>query len=438
MSDQFGVFLFLLWNLVQWVMWFSVLRHLFPSRLSKWGTVAIETLISAISISLCHFVISDYGAMRTGIALLSLCGPGILLHKGSLFRKTVACIAVFFSTICVETLFMFIMPDIVMVIAERHLTAPVVFLYYIEYIFLQALLLAIVYKGFRHWERKVSGQLTEKEGWLFFLFPVSQLVLLIGWYFNFITDLSTREVIITAIVSAFCAISDILLFRMISKTSENARLQAQNALLNEQIAVQSSYYKTLAQNYSDMSKMRHDISNHLYTIQILLQDDKKAEALHYAAELRQSELVRSVMSDCHNTVIDAFVRHKVGELSAEGIDITCRADMPAQMDILDTDIIIALGNILDNAAEACHQTEAPQIRLSVRYEDHLLRFEAENSCLHRQEGKKRRIPYLSRGLGSKILQSLAEKYNGSYHGYADGETYHTVLVLKEPPASQTR
>ena len=45
--------------------------------------------------------------------------------------------------------------------------------------------------------------------------------------------------------------------------------------------------------------------------------------------------------------------------------------------------------------------------------------------------KKRRIPYLERGLGSGILQALAEKYHGNYNGYYDDNAYHTVLVLKE-------
>lgn len=429
-SDTFYVLLFLLWNIVQWMMWYFTLHNLFPTKLSPALTYGIELVISIVGVCTLYYMDgSVLGKLVTPFLTFIL--PAILLHRSTVFRKLVACVAILFSMVCTETVCSFFMPTIMLEVANRSFYDIQYVFYYVEFLFCQGLFLLMVCLIFRRWNRTVSGYLTAREGWLFLLFPLSQYILLAGWYINFMDEYSVFQVISSAVVAIFCVVADMLLFRTLKRNSENAKLHAQNDLLQKQITVQNHYYEALAQNYSDMSRLRHDIGNHLFTIQALLKDNKKNEAMQYAAELQQSDLVKALMSDCHNTVVSAFLQHKTEALTTAGIDISCHVSLPACTAVSDTDIIIALGNILDNAAEACQQTEKPYIHLQLLYQDQLLRFEAANPCPDRPEVKKRRIPYLERGIGSGILQALAEKYNGNYNGYNDGNIYHTVLVLKE-------
>lgn len=430
-SSPIQVVLFFLWNLIQWMMWFYVIHRLFPPKLSKVAAYTIELGCTVADLLLAYYVVADMTAIRTSMALLWFFLPVLLLHHGSYFRKLVVCFSLLCSMVCTELLHSILMPEAMIMIVNRDFGHAIVIFYYIEYLFFQGILSAAVYFIFRRWSKSVSGYLNSKDGWLFLLFPVSQYILMTGWFFNFYQDLDPSESLVIIIVTSICIASDIMLFRALRRYTETAKLRAQNDLLQKQISVQSSYYQALAQNYSDMSHLRHDIGKHLFTIQVLLQDNKKNEAMQYAAELQQSELVKALMSDCHNTVVSAFLRHKTDILTASGIDMTCHVSLPAHTAVSDTDIIIALGNILDNAAEACKQTDEPYIRLQLIYQDQLLHFEVVNSFAAQPKAKKRRIPYLERGIGSGILQALAEKYNGSFNGYFDGNVYHTVLVLKE-------
>lgn len=429
-TEFFYVLLFLLWNITQWMMWHFTLHKLFPTKLSPALTYLIDLAVTVAGVCLLYYQGSSVLA-KLLFPILFFILPTQLLHRSTVFRKLVACVAILFSMVCTETVCSFFMPTIMLEVANRSFYGIKYTFYYVEFLFCQGLFLLMVYLIFRRWDRTVSGYLTAKEGWLFFLFPLSQYILLAGWYINFMDEYSVLQVISSAVVAILCVVADLLLFRTLKRNSENAKLHAQNDLLQKQITVQNHYYEALAQNYSDMSRLRHDIGNHLFTIQALLKDNKKNEAIQYAAELQQSKLVKALMSDCHNTVVSAFLQHKTEVLTAAGIDVRCYADLPAHTAVSDTDIIIALGNILDNAAEACQQTDKPYIRLNLIYQDHLLHFETVNACAVQPKAKKRRIPYLERGIGSGILQALAEKYHGNFSGYADGTAYHTTLVLKE-------
>lgn len=425
------VLAFLLWNICQWMMWFYTIHKLFPPKLPSAAAYGIELFSTVTGVSLLYYLLDDSVVGTLIVPIVTFILPVLLLHRNTAFRKLVVCIAMLFSMVCTESVFSFIFTDVMNTVAQRNFYSLDCILYYIYFLFLQGIFLLLIYFLFHRWNRNLSGYLSVREGWLFLLFPVSQYVLLAGWYMNLKDGFTPSLLLISAVIIAFCTAADLLLFRTLKRNSENAKLRTQNDLLRNELATQSSYYRALAKNYSDMSRLRHDIGNHLFTIQILLQENKGDEAMQYAEELRQSELIQSLLSDCHNTVVSAFLRHKTEDLSADGIALTCNVSLPAHTAISDTDTIIALGNILDNAAEACRQTEHPYIRLQLMYQDHLLHFEAVNSCPDHPQMKKRRIPYLERGLGSGILQALAEKYHGSYRGYPDNDAYHTVLVLKE-------
>ena len=51
------------------------------------------------------------------------------------------------------------------------------------------------------------------------------------------------------------------------------------------------------------------------------------------------------------------------------------------------------------------------------------------------QGKKlRRIPELERGVGFRVLSSLAEKYDGSFRHTCENDTYTVTLLLRAAAA----
>ena len=431
-STIYTVFFFL-FNFIQWTMWYAAASRIFPPKLPRWLTYVVAAACICAAIYLDAYPWADFPALRTMSFLLFFTLPVVLLCRGKVVRKLIASVFILVSMVVTELIMSFITPKWELQVALRHYDSPSVLFFYVEYLICSAILLLIVIRAMEALERKTENSISDRERLLFLLFPISQYILLTGWYLNFVEDLSLSQLAATLLVVLFCVVTDILLYRAIMRTSDNARLRAQNELMEQQISARNEYYQLLAQNYSDMSKLRHDIASHVYTIRILLEDGKRAEALQYAEELQHSPTVQTLLSECHNTVIGSFLRHRIDELTARGVRVTAEIRLPAQCGISDTDLIIAFGNMLDNAAEACAKASDPYLTIRSGIADHFLHIEMENSCCPGDKGGKkvRRVPYLERGIGSSILQSLADKYGGNYMVHREASSCQTTLVLKE-------
>ena len=95
-----------------------------------------------------------------------------------------------------------------------------------------------------------------------------------------------------------------------------------------------------------------------------------------------------------------------------------------ELPVSNTDLIVAFGNLLDNALEACSGIPDAQIMLRAHMDKGYLVIQESNPVRARQpQGKKpRRIPELERGVGFRVLSGLAAKYDGSFR--------HACVVLR--------
>ncbi len=92
-------------------------------------------------------------------------------------------------------------------------------------------------------------------------------------------------------------------------------------------------------------------------------------------------------------------------------------------------MVSALGNLLDNAAEAALKCEKPWIKLFANYVKGYLIIEVSNPVPPTAE-KKRRIPELPRGVGTHILTEIAEIYSGQYTAHEQAGVFLATLTLR--------
>ena len=98
--------------------------------------------------------------------------------------------------------------------------------------------------------------------------------------------------------------------------------------------------------------------------------------------------------------------------------------------IRNADMVVAFGNLLDNAAEACRDAGEKRLSLSARMNRGFLCIEVRNPAPAAPARHSRRIPELERGIGSHILRALAETYEGSYALTPSGGECTASLLLK--------
>ncbi len=281
-----------------------------------------------------------------------------------------------------------------------------------------------------HFKQRHAGKVTGREWLLILLFPISQYYLLSGW---FTTDTAVENFARSGHLAAailVCIAADVGMTVTMFAVARNTELSTRNKMLKKQLDSQQSYYQELADYYENLRLLRHDIGNHMYTVRILLEEGRTDEAREYAAEIQEKSSFISRLGNCDNPVVDSFLSRRREELEEAGVSLKLSVSLPKRSRIANSDLICALGNLLDNAVEASEETGNKSIWLNMRYDAPYLCVETQNPCPAAPKKKKRRIPELERGQGFAALLRLAEKYDGAFLTEQQDGTFTASLSLR--------
>ena len=384
-----------------------ICEHRFPLYISipaevlnAFGFTAILMLLPVLSVV--RFVL--------GIILFVLIM--LLLHRGKPVRIILVSVLVIGSVGIAEMIYMLLMPREASLSGEliQENAIPV----YAGYLFLNAVILSILVVLIKFLDRKNTNRSSSRFWLLYPIFPIVQLATVVV-YFQSYARFGIFPMQVVWLIILYLA-SDIVLYVSMQMASRNAELNVRNEILEEQVRDQEDYYRELTRNYEDIRKMRHDIDNHLYTMQALLEEGQIEEAAMYSQRVAKENASLKMFADCRNTVAAAYLEKKAEDLQNDGILFQAEIHLPELHSISNTDLICVFGNLLDNAQEACVKTEDPWIELNASFQQPYLKIVCRNACMSRTEAqqKKRRIPEMERGVGFTILSQLAERYDGEF------------------------
>ena len=268
-----------------------------------------------------------------------------------------------------------------------------------------------------------------KNDWLLFaVFPISQAFLMFGWLDAIRTTADESRVVFFIIAIVAAVIADVGIFLSVLHIAQRAQLKAENEMLSRQVEAQEKHYADLTAQYESIRRMRHDIANHRDTMQALLENSRSSEAAAYLSELKSSAY-DTTLGICENPIIDAFLHNKIESAKAAGVEIRARVSLSTGLTVSNVDLVRAFGNLLDNAVEACSGIAGACVDLSCAQLSGCLVIRTENPVSRSPAEKQRRIPELERGVGSRVLKDLAEKYNGSLKQEQQDGVFRAELIL---------
>lgn len=411
-----NVFIFLLW------LWFFSLTM--ERRFSRpiTGLLFIGTYAIYWSVN----YVPQGSPLRTVVIL----GSSLILafsgFRGSIGRHITVCLVALGATSLTEILILLLFPDQILIPTNPNvLQQPHMLLAQILYLLILAVLLWIASLVVNRYKTR----LTTLQWLSYTLVPLSQAFSFTVFCYMTLLGTSGYTWIAIAVCLACFVAADVLTVSAIRETAKKAELEAENRMLAKQINAQTEYYANLTQQYEENRRMRHDIQHHLHTIQILIEQGRHEDASQYAAEMLPQHTARPKLLQCENTVVDAFLSSRMQEAERNGMRISAEIVLPSELAIQNTDLIIAFGNLLDNAMEACAGIERPEIRIDAHVSQGCLVIHAENPTALRPQEKQRRIPELERGLGLHILEDLSKKYNGQLQYEAANERFQITLIL---------
>lgn len=196
----------------------------------------------------------------------------------------------------------------------------------------------------------------------------------------------------------------------------------QAMIATKMLAMQKEYYKSIEDSQKDMIALRHDFKNHLQSLSFLLQSKQYEEAAQYIEVIYEEANKSKIPVSGGNNMINILLNNCQVRAEASGISLSTNIMIPNALPITNTDISIVLGNLIDNAIEACEKlppnASIPRfIKIDIRILKQFLFIKIVNAFNgeYIKDGLlfKTLKPEKHHGIGLSNIQRVVEKYNGT-------------------------
>ena len=141
---------------------------------------------------------------------------------------------------------------------------------------------------------------------------------------------------------------------------ERKNIEYQNQLLARQVEEVQNIYLT-------MRGWRHDYHNHLQSMKAYVEMGQYDKLQEYLGLLENDLDQVNQLCDSGNVNLDAILNSKISLAEKNGIRVDYKAACPANLTVSDIDLCALIGNLIDNAVEACEGLADPYIRLYIGY-----------------------------------------------------------------------
>lgn len=413
----------IVFNLIEFVLFYTAMNNILTRRGSfraLIGTIAV--VLPVYYFGSCALPFGGFLRLVFGVVFIFL--PIAVCYTDPLLKRVALYMGGWVLIMITEI--------VIGMIAGADMQSDFPYFFYISYLVILSVLLTGYVLAVNSFRREYKELLRPLDRLAMAIFLFGQMVMFFGlmrlvWTDIFFQETVETPVLLIIVSLVLCVLSDVLLLWILVRSARATRTEMENIILTRQLEAQQKYYSSLNAQYETIRRIRHDIANHIYTVEALLSDRKLKEAEKYTRELSEENEKLAISKFCDHPVVDSFLSSRVEELTEGGIAVHVEAAIPRTLEIGSTELITALGNLLDNAEEACCGLKDPEISLDISVSDHILIIRTRNPVSAQNEHKER-IPGLKRGIGTLILKELAEKYNGHYElentdGYCTASLY---------------
>ena len=292
----------------------------------------------------------------------------------------------------------------------------------------------IIIQMYKRWKgRDFTVPLSFRYWIRLFLVPVSSMVIT---HYAHVAALHSGKMAFFYFLSIFIILVNYLIFDVYDRMSTQALMERQNQAYEQEIRLCVRQAAEREEAYRQTRVLRHDLKGRLVALSALLEAGQ-TEATQKEIEkmLKENSLNRHGTAETGNLALDALVNYKYAAAAAEGIQMSCRLEVPAELFVEGTDLCIILENLLDNAMEAVAVLPEGerQVSLDVQLTKGIILITVENpyqgDILLDSHGKIRSSKTGDHGIGLLSVERTAEKYAGeAFISYEDGHFRVSVML----------
>ncbi|MDL2327386.1 GHKL domain-containing protein [Ruminococcaceae bacterium OttesenSCG-928-A11] len=211
------------------------------------------------------------------------------------------------------------------------------------------------------------------------------------------------------------------------------RQNQQYALERQHDRFREEHYRDLEAHQAEIRAIRHDLKNQLIAMNAYVEAGSAERAQAQISALIDQLSENERFSFAEHAGLNGLLSATYRQAQQAGARCDFTIDLPAEVGMADADLVALVGNILDNALEACrHCQDTAYIRLEMARRGNTLLLRCENST----DGKAptldtRKEDRVNHGIGMGTIQRIVEKHHGElqYRFAADHFVLEFTLFL---------
>lgn len=228
------------------------------------------------------------------------------------------------------------------------------------------------------------------------------------------TELKNFLIKILAFANTLCLI--VVLVSLLTNVLFRQYQKDINKILENQVQIQLKHYEKSEKINTEIRRFRHDYNNHMNCMKSLVQSGRYDELMDYINNISDAFPQSGFLYNTGNYIADAILTDKLENARKNGTNISFKGIISPSIN--NTYLCIILGNILDNAVEACEKIDGEkEISVFGGYQHGYFILIAKNpiSCHVQTENG---IPATTKpdtayhGFGLQNVESVVKKYDG--------------------------
>ena len=237
---------------------------------------------------------------------------------------------------------------------------------------------------------------------------------------------------VVILFSALCVVGFFLIRRTLYNMIDRRIERFQSELIEKQV-------REIQNMYRQVRGWRHDYRNHINNMKIQLSQENYDGLSDYLNELADDLDTVDTVIKTGNVMADAILNSKLNVAEKMNVQLNVKANVPEMLPMSDVELCSVLGNMLDNAVEACGTLPEEELFMRV-YIGKLkcqLYLSVQNSA---GKVRKEKGSYLStkedassstklHGYGLFRIDRVAKKYGGYVNRQNEEGVFATELLI---------
>lgn len=266
---------------------------------------------------------------------------------------------------------------------------------------------------------------------LLLFIPVSSIVIccvainIIKFSQNYISSILSLIIIIMTLAI------NVLLLSLIRKLIDVMLENHNNAMLLQEAKAKENYYREVENSNNTIREIKHNLKNMLLAIYAKADDNQilAEEVKALVEELDESE--KNIYTT--NVIFNTILNNKVNQAKNQKIDVEVSVLIPQYINLDYKDAGVLLGNLLDNAMEACSILDESKrkMTISIIYRKGMLLVKVRNSKEDKRVDidKSSKMDKDNHGIGIPSIKRIIKKYNGAIEFIDKGTEFEVCASM---------